>query len=136
MLIKITADQLPGEAQEAKITRIYPQVGEEIQAGESLVDMEANKQRMTLSSPAAGIVEELYVDTGQIIKKGQLLLTVQGEKMEVQTTSQTGFNYFGSMLKTEKKNYPANRFMHHRRWTGRICSRYQSSPNGQSGYTD
>ncbi|HHW61298.1 MAG TPA: dihydrolipoyl dehydrogenase [Syntrophomonadaceae bacterium] len=103
MLIKITADQLPGEAQEAKITRIYPQVGEEIQAGESLVDMEANKQRMTLSSPAAGIVEELYVDTGQIIKKGQLLLTVQGEKMEVQTTSQTGFNYFGSMLKTEKE---------------------------------
>ena len=54
--------------------RVTP--GQVVEAGETLVLMEAMKMEHTISAPSAGVVTEVLVSTGQQVENGATLLTI------------------------------------------------------------
>jgi biotin carboxyl carrier protein len=59
------------------IVRINAQVGDEVQAGQGLVVMEAMKMENELRAQAAGRVKAILVSTGTAVEKGMLLIELE-----------------------------------------------------------
>ncbi len=51
--------------------------GEKVQKGDHLVLTEAMKMETTIQGTVAGIVKEIYVDNGDMIQPGDLLIELQ-----------------------------------------------------------
>jgi biotin carboxyl carrier protein len=60
-----------------RLVRVLVQPGQQVQAGEGLVVMEAMKMENELRSPRAGRVAELPVREGQAVETGALLVVVE-----------------------------------------------------------
>jgi biotin carboxyl carrier protein len=60
-----------------KIVRVSATVGQEVQAGECLVVMEAMKMENEIRSPRAGRVRDVVVKEGQAVESGALLILVE-----------------------------------------------------------
>lgn len=48
--------------------------GQEVNAGDSLLILEAMKMENIIKSPGQGVIDEILVKTGQAVDKGQLLI--------------------------------------------------------------
>jgi biotin carboxyl carrier protein len=59
------------------VVRINAQVGDEVQAGQGLVVMEAMKMENELRVQAAGRVKAILVTTGTAVEKGMLLIELE-----------------------------------------------------------
>ncbi|MDB4876168.1 MAG: biotin/lipoyl attachment protein [Gemmatimonadetes bacterium] len=59
------------------VVRIDAQVGDEVQAGQALVVMEAMKMENELRAQAAGRVKAILVATGAAVEKGMLLIELE-----------------------------------------------------------
>ncbi|HEY4130106.1 MAG TPA: biotin/lipoyl-containing protein [Gemmatimonadaceae bacterium] len=59
------------------IVRIHVQVGDQVQAGQGLVVMEAMKMENELRATAAGRVKSIIVATGTAVEKGALLIELE-----------------------------------------------------------
>jgi pyruvate carboxylase subunit B len=59
------------------IVRIHVQVGDQVQAGQGLVVMEAMKMENELRATAAGRVKSIIVTTGTAVEKGALLIELE-----------------------------------------------------------
>jgi pyruvate carboxylase subunit B len=59
------------------IVRIHVQVGDQVQAGQGLVVMEAMKMENELRATAAGRVKAVVVATGTAVEKGALLIELE-----------------------------------------------------------
>src|SRR5581483_6951102 len=55
------------------------QVGEEVQADESLLEISTDKVDTEVPAPATGIVSEILVEEGQTVEVGTLLARIGGE---------------------------------------------------------
>ncbi|MEA1960732.1 MAG: dihydrolipoyl dehydrogenase [Bacillota bacterium] len=109
MKIDITAKTLPKNAAEAKITKIHKQIGDEVQSGDSLLELEANKASMPIISQARGTITALYVEAGQKVKADDPLCTIEGEEVldaspkQSSTDDKPSLGYFAGMMKPQKK---------------------------------
>jgi pyruvate carboxylase subunit B len=59
------------------IVRVNVKVGDEVQAGQGLVVMEAMKMENELRSTAAGTVRSVEVSPGTVVEKGALLVALE-----------------------------------------------------------
>ena len=59
------------------ILRVNKNVGDSVNAGESVVVLEAMKMENDISSPKAGVVKALYVNKGDTVASGQVLFEVE-----------------------------------------------------------
>lgn len=59
------------------IVRIHVQVGDQVQAGQGLVVMEAMKMENELRATAAGRVKSIVAATGTAVEKGALLIELE-----------------------------------------------------------
>jgi biotin carboxyl carrier protein len=59
-----------------KVVRILVQAGEEVEAGQGLLVVEAMKMQNEIRSPKGGTVERLYVQEGQPVNAGEVLCIV------------------------------------------------------------
>ena len=59
------------------VVRVNAQVGDEVQAGQGLVVMEAMKMENELRAQAAGRVKSVLVAPGKAVEKGALLVTLE-----------------------------------------------------------
>lgn len=64
--------QMPGQVME-----VYVNEGDEVQAGQPLLLLEAMKMEMRVAAPAAGVVRRLLVEPGQAVERGQQLVEVE-----------------------------------------------------------
>jgi biotin carboxyl carrier protein len=55
-------------------------VGQHVQAGETLVVMEAMKMEHVISAPTTGTVSEVFVSTTQQVDNGAVLLTIEADE--------------------------------------------------------
>ncbi len=62
-----------GEVVEARLLRWLKGAGDEVEVGEAVAEVEADKAVFVIESPAAGTLEELVVSEGQAVHSGQLL---------------------------------------------------------------
>ncbi len=56
------------ESDEAKILRWIKQVGQEVQKGESLLEVETDKVNVEIEAPASGLLGEVLAKEGEVIK--------------------------------------------------------------------
>lgn len=61
----------------ALVVRVEVNVGDEVQAGQGLVVLEAMKMENELKAHHAGIVKEIRVGKGKTVEKGELLLLLE-----------------------------------------------------------
>ena len=59
------------------IVRVNPQVGDQVQAGQGLIVMEAMKMENELRAQAAGRVKSILVAPGTAVEKGALLIELE-----------------------------------------------------------
>ena len=64
--------QMPGQ-----VMAVYVKEGDEVQAGQPLLLLEAMKMEMRVAAPAAGVVRRLLVEPGQAVERGQQLVEVE-----------------------------------------------------------
>lgn len=62
---------MPGVVKELRV-----KVGQAVEAGASLLILEAMKMENEIKAPLAGVIEALHVRPGQAVEKGALLVTV------------------------------------------------------------
>ncbi|NLH07386.1 MAG: acetyl-CoA carboxylase biotin carboxyl carrier protein subunit [Chloroflexi bacterium] len=63
---------MPGQ-----VMAVYVKEGDEVQAGQPLLLLEAMKMEMRVAAPAAGVVRRLLVEPGQAVERGQQLVEVE-----------------------------------------------------------
>jgi biotin carboxyl carrier protein len=61
--------QMPGQVREVRVSE-----GDAVQAGDTLVVLEAMKMEIRVSAPADGTVKKLHVKTGDVVERGQRLI--------------------------------------------------------------
>lgn len=59
------------------IVKVYVKVGDQVEAGQALVAMEAMKMENELRSPGPGMVKSIPVAPGAAVEKGALLVELQ-----------------------------------------------------------
>lgn len=103
MHIEVKIEKIPNDAAEAKVTKIHKQVGEEVNAGDVLLEIEAQKTSLPVKSTSCGIIKNLYVEAGQIVKMGDLLLGIEGE-MVPEAAVNNNFDYFAGLTTPQKES--------------------------------
>lgn len=81
--IKLSADELEGT--EATISQWLFNVGEQIQKGEPIVELETDKVSMEICTPDTGILKEILVQAGEKVETDTLLAVLSG--IEILTDS-------------------------------------------------
>ena len=59
------------------LTAVYVAAGGSVEAGQSLLVVEAMKMEHTIVAPAGGVVAELRVSVGDTVDQGQLLVRIE-----------------------------------------------------------
>lgn len=78
-MIELRLNELPSNITEAKVTRVNITEDEDIQKGDLLFEVEANKTAIPIESDFEGKIKEIMVEEGQMIKLGDLLAVIDGE---------------------------------------------------------
>jgi pyruvate dehydrogenase E2 component (dihydrolipoamide acetyltransferase) len=77
--VDVVMPQMGVSVSEGTITKWLKQVGEEIQADESLLEISTDKVDTEVPAPATGIVSEILVQEGETVEVGTLLARIGGE---------------------------------------------------------
>src|SRR5437764_7139307 len=71
--------QMGVSVSEGTVTRWAKQVGEQIEADETLLEISTDKVDTEVPSPASGVVSEILVQEGETVEVGTLLARIGGE---------------------------------------------------------
>jgi pyruvate dehydrogenase E2 component (dihydrolipoamide acetyltransferase) len=63
-----------GDFKDVDVIEVLVKVGDAVQAEQSLITVESDKATMEIPSPAAGVVKELRIKTGDKVSRGSLIL--------------------------------------------------------------
>ena len=77
--VDVVMPQMGVSVSEGTITKWLKQVGEEIQADESLLEISTDKVDTEVPAPATGVVSEILVQEGETVEVGTLLARIGGE---------------------------------------------------------
>ena len=61
------------------VLRVEVAAGDEVDAGRTLVVLEAMKMELAVSSPATGVVSAVHVRPGELVSRGQPLIGIEVE---------------------------------------------------------
>ena len=67
-----------GDFDEVSVIEVFVKVGDAVKVEQSLITVESDKASMEIPSSHAGVVQELKVKLGDKVRKGSLLVTLQG----------------------------------------------------------
>ena len=67
-----------GDFDEVSVIEVFVKVGDAVKVEQSLITVESDKASMEIPSSHAGVVQELKVKLGDNVRKGSLLVTLQG----------------------------------------------------------
>lgn len=103
-MIQIRVEKLSGHGKEGKVCKIYVSVGDEVNKGTPLFEIESNKGNMTIEASGNGKIEGIEVVEGSTVQVGDLLASMTGEQTsEGAANSKSAFNYMAGMLQPQKK---------------------------------
>jgi glutaconyl-CoA decarboxylase len=60
-----------------KILEIKVKVGDQVEAGQPIVILEAMKMENVMTAPASGIVKEIPIETGINVNQGDILVAIE-----------------------------------------------------------
>ncbi len=77
--VDVVMPQMGVSVSEGTITRWLKQVGEQIEADETLLEISTDKVDTEVPSPASGVVSEILVQEGETVEVGRVLARIGGE---------------------------------------------------------
>lgn len=81
MSVEVRIPQLPESVADATLLDWHKKVGDYVNQGENLVDLETDKVVLELPAPVSGTIKELLVDSGDTVEGGTLAAYIEeGEK--------------------------------------------------------
>lgn len=83
---------LDGNIDEGQVTQIYVKVGDEIQEGQDLFELEAEKLSQAVKAQTKGKIGQINVKVGDIIKKGDIFATSETNSNNVVSSNLVGEN--------------------------------------------
>ncbi|MCT4674210.1 MAG: pyruvate carboxylase subunit B [Prolixibacteraceae bacterium] len=76
-VVELSADGAMTAPIPGLITDVKKSVGDTVEAGETVLVLEAMKMMNNISAPAAGTIEEIKVDSGDSVSKGDVLFVIK-----------------------------------------------------------
>ncbi len=77
MSIEVKVPALPESVADATIATWHKKIGDRVSRDENLVDLETDKVVLEVPSPADGVITEIVVSTGDVVKSGALLAKIE-----------------------------------------------------------
>src|SRR5204863_157179 len=80
-----------GDFKEVEVIEVLVKPGDKIDKEQSLVTLESDKATMEIPSPAAGVVKEIRIKTGDKVSQGSVILMLEGaeQRAEPRTEAKT-----------------------------------------------
>ncbi len=76
MLVEVKVPVLAESVPDATLLNWYKQVGERIERGESLIDLETDKVTLEVAAPAGGVLKEIRRQTGEVVLTDDILAVI------------------------------------------------------------
>src|SRR5205085_9211359 len=73
-----------GDFKEVEVIEVLVKPGDRIAKEQSLVTLESDKATMEIPSPAAGVVKELKIKTGDKVSQGSPILVLEGAEQRAE----------------------------------------------------
>ncbi len=80
MTIEIKVPPLPESVSDATLITWHKEIGESVSRDENLVDLETDKVVLEVPAPVDGIISEIIISNGSIVKAGDIIATLQEGK--------------------------------------------------------
>ena len=76
MAIEFKLPDLGEDVEKGDVTTVYVSAGDKVTKDQALMELETDKAALEIPSPADGVIKEVHVKSGETIKVGQLLVTI------------------------------------------------------------
>ncbi|HML94273.1 MAG TPA: 2-oxo acid dehydrogenase subunit E2 [Thermodesulfobacteriota bacterium] len=76
MAIEFKLPDLGEDIETGDVTTVYVSAGDKVSKDQALMELETDKAALEIPSPADGVIKEVHVKSGETIKVGQLLVTI------------------------------------------------------------
>ena len=76
MAIEFKLPDLGEDIETGDVTTVYVSAGDKVTKDQALMELETDKAALEIPSPADGVIKEVHVKSGETIKVGQLLVTI------------------------------------------------------------
>ncbi|MCL4244524.1 MAG: 2-oxo acid dehydrogenase subunit E2 [Candidatus Dadabacteria bacterium] len=76
MAIEFKLPDLGEDIETGDVTTVYVSAGDRVSKDQALMELETDKAALEIPSPADGVIKEVHVKSGETIKVGQLLVTI------------------------------------------------------------
>lgn len=87
MVIDIKVPALAESVAEANLIQWHKKVGDFIQCGENLIDIETDKVTLEVTAPNDGVLIEILKQNGEDVESGELIAKIQEKKVVTTTTN-------------------------------------------------
>ncbi|NNA37675.1 FAD-dependent oxidoreductase, partial [Pseudomonas lundensis] len=87
MEYKIDMPQISAKIKEGTVRKLYKKKGDTLNLGDEIVDITAGKLNHTIISEYQGKVIDVLVEEGQKLPIGQVIILVEGEKIQEESTT-------------------------------------------------
>lgn len=78
-MVEVVLDGMASHLEEATIQSWFIEEGDVVNEGDELVEITTEDGTFTITSPAAGILAEVYYDEGEVVARGEVLCTIDDE---------------------------------------------------------
>ncbi|MGE4616909.1 MAG: biotin/lipoyl-containing protein, partial [Gammaproteobacteria bacterium] len=79
MLIEVKVPALAESVPDAALLDWFKQVGERVERGDNLIDLETDKVTLEIAAPESGVITELRKQTGDIVLEDEVLAVIDTE---------------------------------------------------------
>ncbi len=79
MLIEVKVPVLAESVPDATLLDWYKQVGERVERGDNLIDLETDKVTLEVAAPEAGVIKEIRKQTGDVVLTDDILAVIDTE---------------------------------------------------------
>src|SRR5206468_594426 len=73
-----------GDFKEVEVIEVLVKPGDAVSKEQSLVTLESDKATMEIPSPAAGVVKEIRIKTGDKVSQGSAILVLEGAEQRAE----------------------------------------------------
>jgi len=79
VLVEVKVPVLAESVPDATLLNWYKQVGERVERGESLIDLETDKVTLEVAAPEGGVLKEIRYQTGEVVLTNDILAVIDTE---------------------------------------------------------
>lgn len=99
--MEIKLKTITGNDKTAIVGKINVEVGDQIEAGKAILQLETKKGNSPVKSEVSGLVEQVLVSEGQTVEIGQVLINIKSDSSE---DAKPKPDYFAGMIKGKKED--------------------------------